>query len=212
MFKKAVPFDEETLFYFDKDDHKHVAKNGSVAWRTNNPGLISYRHALAKAHRAIGSYEQIAIFPSPKQGILAFRAWMSIPKYSFSLTEIADHYQPENPADYIEKLCALANLPPNVDLKKISSKEFERIIKAVQHLNGFSQEHQGTFTPLPKITARYTSTNFELYAVGHEELITKDEAVRRIEAHELDAVIVLKASSKRYLRSRPGHQHDSIRF
>lgn len=212
MFKKVFSFDIETLFYFDKDDRKYVAKKGSLAWRTNNPGLISYRHALAKAHRAIGSHEKVAIFPSPKQGILAFRAWLSIPKYSFSFTEIANEYQPENPDEYIKKLCALAQLPIDVNLKKISSAEFERILKAVQYLNGFSQEHQGTFTPLPKITARYSSSNFELYAVGHEELITKEEAVRRIESHELDAVIVQKANGKRYLRSRPGNQLDSIRF
>jgi hypothetical protein len=35
------------VHYFDKHDSKYVAKEGSIAWRANNPGLILSRHLRA---------------------------------------------------------------------------------------------------------------------------------------------------------------------
>src|ERR1700722_19770891 len=214
MFKKANRYDEDTLFYFDKHDSKHVAKEGSIAWRANNPGLILSRHPLAKIHNVIGAHHQIAIFPSIKHGMAAFRDWLTIPKYRYSIFEIAKYYQPDTPDEYIEELCKLAKFSKDVDFKTISEEEFEKVIKAVQCLNGFSNNQQGTLTVLPKITARYYSNNgnVELYVTGYEEFISKDEAIHRIETHRLDAVIVHKANGSIYLRSRPGHHLDRIRF
>ena len=48
--------------------------------------------------------------------------------------------------------------------------------------------------------------------MGFEELISKEEAIHRIETHRLDAVMVHKSDGGVYLRSRRGHRLDSIRF
>jgi hypothetical protein len=45
MFKKAYRCDENILFYFDNQDSKYVAEGGSIAWRANNPGLLSSRNS-----------------------------------------------------------------------------------------------------------------------------------------------------------------------
>src|ERR1700722_14147112 len=115
MFKKANRYDEDTLFYFDKHDSKHVAKEGSIAWRANNPGLILSRHPLAKIHNVIGAHHQIAIFPSIKHGMAAFRDWLTIPKYRHSIFEIAKYYQPDTHnyisiGDFVPRLAASATL------------------------------------------------------------------------------------------------------
>jgi hypothetical protein len=65
MFKKAYRYDDSVVFYFDSQDCKYVAKGGSLAWRLNNPGLISSHNPFAREFSAIGSCDQYAIFPSP---------------------------------------------------------------------------------------------------------------------------------------------------
>jgi len=214
MFLKAYRYDEDTIFYFDKQDCKHVARKGSFAWRTNNPGLIPSRHSLSKFHSAIGSHLKIAIFPSSKHGMAAFRSWLNLPKYRFSLFEIAKYYAPDAPEEYVKKICILANFPKDIDFKSISGQEFEIVIKAVQCLAGFSSDQEGTITALPKIAARYHSNDgaLEFYITGHEEFISKNEAIHRIETHRLDAVVVHKDNGSIYLRSRPGHHLNRIHF
>ncbi len=69
MLKKAYRYDDETIFYFDAQDNKYVAKDGSLTWRLNNPGLIS-SHSLAKIrYKAIGTHHQYAIFSDVLTGV-----------------------------------------------------------------------------------------------------------------------------------------------
>ena len=213
MFKKAHRYDEEVLFYFDENDNKYVATGGSIAWRTNNPGLIHSRDPLAGANNCIGAYHQVAIFPSIRQGMCAFRARMNSQKFRSSLLEIAKYYQSNTPDLYADDICKIAGLPKDINFRKLTTQEFEQIILAVQHLTGFTDK-RGSLCALPKITARYhpSGGGADFYVVGFEELISKDETIHRVETHRLDAVMVHKSDGGVYLRSRPGHRLDSIRF
>ena len=108
MFKKAHRYDEEVLFYFDEHDNKYVATGGSIAWRTNNPGLIHSRDPLARAYNFIGAIHQVAVFPSTRQGMCAFRARMNSPKFRSSILETAKYYQPNTPDLCAEEICKIA--------------------------------------------------------------------------------------------------------
>ena len=55
----------DTVFYIDAFDYRYVAKNGSLSWRINNPGLVKHYCRYAK-----------------KMGTLLYRA---ANKYSHSL-------------------------------------------------------------------------------------------------------------------------------
>ena len=38
----------EDVLYIDDADRKYTAKNGNLAWRINNPGLVKHHCRLAK--------------------------------------------------------------------------------------------------------------------------------------------------------------------
>ena len=60
----GLPVVDVTVFYFDWNDNKYIAKGGSLANRLNNPGLIPSRGPFAKQFGSIGSYKHYAIFPN----------------------------------------------------------------------------------------------------------------------------------------------------
>jgi len=50
------------------------------------------------------------------------------------------------------------------------------------------------------------------YRYDDDIVLTKSQAIKWVETHKLDAVIVHKSNGEIYLRSRPGHHFDQIRF
>lgn len=215
MFKKACGYDDYTVFYFDHHDHKHVAKGGSLAWRLNNPGLVPSHGPHAKEFASIGAHKQCAIFSHPLLGRDAHRAWLCLPKYcDVPLKEIAKHYQPKDPEAFLKKLCKLTGFPSETKPRMLSSPDFERLLTSIQYLVGFSKKNEGEFSLLPKITARFCSRDKQVdcYLAGADTVLSLPEAIRWIETHQLDAVIVHKSNGTIYLRSRPGHHFDQLRF
>jgi hypothetical protein len=98
--------------------------------------------------------------------------------------------------------------------RALSAKDFDKLLKAIQKLAGFSPENEHQVALIPKITARFYSAKqkVEFYLAGYEDLLTKNQAIKWVEAHKLDAVIVHKSNGEIYLRSRPGYHFDQIRF
>ena len=206
MYKKAIAYDSEVIFYFDAYGNKYVAKGGSLAWRTNNPGLI-HSHSILHP-QSIGACGQIAIFPSYIQGERALYDWLRLKKYYHStLIVIAKHYEPNNPENFHQKLCQLTSLKADVKLSSLSPTELKRLVWGIKKLVGFLNIGNEEFLLLPKITARFYSKNagIESYLVGTDQVINKSEAIHRVETHRLDAIIVHKKDKSVYLRSRPGH-------
>jgi len=212
--KRAYRYDE-LIFYFDAFDNKYVASGGSLAWRLNNPGLL-LSHSLHRiGYHAIGAHHQYAIFSHLVIGKEALRVWLASTKYCDSpLIEIAKYYQPNTPEAYLQQLCKITGFNPKTKPRSLSSKDFEKLLKAIQQLAGFSPENEHQFLPLPKITARYYSSNrkVEYYLAGYEHLLTKQQAIDWVETHRLDAVTVHRSNGEVYLRSRPGHHFHQIRF
>lgn len=212
--KKAYRYDDEIIFYFDAFDNKYVAKGGSLAWRLSNPGLLLSHSLHRTGYNAIGAYHQYAIFAHPIIGKDALRAWICSAKYfDSSLIEIAKYYLPSNPKEYLNQLFAICGFSPEIIPRSLSVKDFDKLLKAIQKLAGFSPENEHQVALLPKITARFYSIKrkVEFYLAGYEDLLTKSQAIKRVEAHKLDAVIVHKSNGEIYLRSRPGHHFDQIR-
>jgi len=215
MFKKAYRYDDETVFYFDEQDNKYVAKGANLTWRLNNPGLLPSRSLAKIKCKIIGTHHQYAIFPDFQMGKNALRSWMRSSKYfDSSLKEIAKHYQSGYAESYLKQLCELTGLTSQTKLSSLSSIDFEKLLNAIQKLAGFSFENDHPFSLLPKITAKFHSKDrtIESYLVGYETILSKQEAIQWIESHELDAVIVHRKEGDVYLRSRPGHHFNQIHF
>lgn len=215
MFKKAFPYDDEVVFYFDKFDNKFVANGGSLAWRLNNPGLIHSRSGVAVKNGSIGSYQKYAIFPDLNQGEKALIAWLLLKtNFNSNLKTLAKHYQPENHTLFLDKLCVLASLTPEVRVSSLTKKQFDSLIWSIKKLSGFSKTGDENFNPLPKITSRFCSGSAteDLYLVGNDQYLTKQEAITWVKTHRLDAVIVNRKDGVINLRSRPGHHFRTLSF
>ncbi len=215
MLKKACRYDDETVFYFDGHDNKYVVIGGGLACRLNNPGLLLSHSLYRTGYHSIGSYHQYAIFADPLIGKEALRAWICTTKHCDSpLIEIAKYFQPINPEQYLNQLCAITGFAPQIKPRSLPLKDLERLLIAVQKLAGFAPENKRPLLLLPKITAKFYSANrkIELYLAGYENLLIKTQAIEWVSAHKLDAVTVHKSNGEVYLRSRPGHHSDQIRF
>ena len=211
MYIKAFSHDDDIIFYFDGYDNKYVAKGGTLAWRTNNPGLV-HSHSTSRPH-SIGACGQTSIFSSPQLGEKALTNWLHCKRYYHStLIAIAKHYEPNNPDNFLNTLCQLTHLKDIVKLSSFSKKEFQTLIWGLKQLSGFASNGTEEFHILPKITARFYSENakVETYLVGSDQFLTKAEAIHWVETHRLDAVIVHKSNGSTYLRSRPGHHLNKI--
>ena len=213
--KKTYRYDDEIIFYFDAFDNKYVASGGSLAWRLNNPGLLLSHSLYRTGYKAIGAYHQYAIFSHPLLGQEALRAWICSTKYYDSpLIEIAKYYQPSHPEKYLSELCAITGFAPQTIPRSLLTNDFEKLLRALQKLAGFSPENEHQMSLLPKITARFYTVGrkVEYYLAGYDNLLSKNQALEWVETHKLDAVIVHKSNGEVYLRSRPGHHFDQIRF
>ena len=63
----------ETALYIDASDRKFAAKNGNLAWRINNPGLIKHHSHFARKNGSIGAWDKFAIFSNPLEGHQALK-------------------------------------------------------------------------------------------------------------------------------------------
>lgn len=213
--KKAYRYDDEIVFYFDAFNNKYIAKGGSLAWRLNNSGLL-LSHSLHRiGYKSIGTYHNYAIFSHSLLSQEALRAWICSTKYyDCPLIEIAKYYQPKNSEEYLDQLCTITGFPLETVPRSLLTHDFEKLLRAFQKIAGFSPENEHKLSLLSKITARFYSIDrkVEYYLVGYDTLLKKSQAIEWVETHKLDAVIVHKSNGEMYLRSRPGHHFDQIRF
>ena len=119
MYRFAYKYTEEVIFYFDSAGNKYVTTGGNLAWRINNPGLVSSHSHFSRANGAIGSCGRYAIFSDPLDGRKALSAWLHSKKYyNSSIKTLADYYQPKNSDRFIAQLTSLAKI--SADKKKFS--------------------------------------------------------------------------------------------
>ncbi|MGA8163970.1 MAG: hypothetical protein WB791_02970 [Waddliaceae bacterium] len=215
MFLRATAYNENVIFYFDWADNKYVAVGGTLAWRLNNPGLVHSHSGVALKNGAIGTFQKFAIFPNSTLGEKALVEWLYLKKYFDSpLIAVAQHYQPKNPKMFLVKLCDLSSVDADSKPSNLTKKQFGILLWAIKKLANFSSQGNENFFVLPKIISRFHSKNgdTELYLVGNDQFLTKPEAIRWVETHQLDAVLVHRVDGSIYLRSRPGHHFNKLQF
>src|SRR5262249_8969972 len=147
------------------------------------------------------------------EGVRALQQWLRIQRKDL-LLKIARHLQPDSSRECVERLCQLTSLTKETDGTQLSTEEMQRLVRAIKMLTDFSAYALQLFSLTPRIVARFLSKDrsVEFDLTSHEDCLSKDEAETQITSHRLDAVIVHKADGSVYLRSRPGHHRNQIRF
>lgn len=207
MFKSAVAYSEDVVFYFDRLGNKYVAQGGNLAWRLNNPGLVRSRSHFAGKNGSIGSYNGFAIFSSPQEGRKTLIELLRTKKYSTStLKTIGQLYQPQNPEGHAYHLSSILSISLEKKINSFSKEEFDRLIIAIEKSCGYSPSGSEKFILLPKIYAHIESSQGkDLYLIVNNALLSKDEVVEWISTHRLDGVLVHQNDGNIYIRSRPAY-------
>lgn len=208
MYRTAYRQDENTVCYFDKCGNKHVCKNGNLARRINNPGLVKSHSHYASINGSIGSHQGFAIFSDSKQGHKALSDWLHSKKYyNSNIRVIADHYQPKNKEAFAYTLSSLTAIPLVKKINTLTKIEFEKLLKTIEKLCSFELIGNEESFILPKITAKIENCvdKEDTYLIGMDVVLSKKEAMEWIKTSRLDAVIVHQKNGSLHLRSRPAH-------
>ncbi len=206
--------EDETALYIDASDRKYAAKNGNLAWRINNPGLIRHHSPVAKKNGSIGVWGKFAIFSNVLQGHQALKAWLCSKKiYQSDLHTLAAYYQPKLSEQCAQNLASAIGVRTETKIKDLSQTQLESLIASIEKLCGFVHRGDEEFLLLPKIAAKIECPGKEdLYLVGKDLTLTHSEAIDWIVSHRLDAVIVHRPSGSTHLRSRPRYRMQTLKL
>ena len=204
----------ETVLFIDDSDRKYAAKNGNVAWRINNPGLVKHHCRLVRKNGSIGAWDKFAIFSNPLQGHQALIEWLqSKTVYQLDLYAIGKYYQPNSSEQFAQQLSSAIGVPETTKLKDLTQAKFESLAHSIEKLCGFARIGNEEFFLLPKIAAKIECPEKEdLYLVGKEVTLMHREAVNWINSHRLDAVVVHRPNGSTYLRSRPRYHMQTLKL
>lgn len=134
----------KSIIYTDENGRQTIKKNGSPAWRNNNPGNI-IKGSWATRHGAIGDDGKFAIFPDVDTGRKAkkelitgkYGDYESIRKMIRVYAPKSDNNDPETYADHIEKWTGLD--ADNTKIKDLKPEEMEKLLDAMQRQEGFQE-------------------------------------------------------------------------
>ena len=122
-------------------DGTTVRRQGSRAWRNNNPGNIEYGD-YAKTMGAIGSDGRFAIFPNYETGRRAKeRLLFETSSYrNLTLDQAINRYAPSfenNTSAYIQNVSQSAGIDPNTRMIDIPQSARQEILNAFEQQEGF---------------------------------------------------------------------------
>lgn len=213
MVYKTAWREGETVLFIDALDCKYAAKNGNVAWRINNPGLVKHHCPFARKNGSIGTWDKFAIFSNPLQGHQALKDWLrSKTIIQSNLYVIGKHYQ-SIVKQFAQNLASSIGVLITTKIKDLTQNEFESLVYFIEKLCGFTRIGNEEHFLLPKIAAKIECPGKEdLYLIGKDVTLTHQEAIKWVVTHHLDAVVVHLPNGNTYLRSRPRYHMPVLRF
>src|SRR5574337_432171 len=125
-FRKAKTANKGMTVVYSGDSSVLVKKNGTIAWRNNNPGNLVCG-SFSKSHGAVGCNNGKAVFPDTEAGRKAQTALLKTPKYQNStIEETIKAYAPpkENPTEkYIQYVTNKTGMSRDKKLSDMTSQE-----------------------------------------------------------------------------------------
>jgi hypothetical protein len=122
-------------------DGQVVRRDGTRAWRNNNPGNIEFGD-FAKSKGAVGSDGRFAVFPTYEAGRAAKSALLfeSSSYRSLSLAAAISRYAPSNENDtdaYIREVAAAVGVEPFTPMSSLSKGQRTAMLDAMERVEGF---------------------------------------------------------------------------
>lgn len=147
-YKSAKRGKGRTVVY-SGDSSVHIRKDGTIAWRNNNPGNMKCNQGdFAKRHGAIGCDGTFAIFPDTETGRKAQVDLLKTRKYqNKSLRDVIKTYSPDgNEANYIKYVTSKTGLSVDTKLGDLKPQKFNSLTIAMRR---FEYSLSGSEVTLP---------------------------------------------------------------
>ncbi|MDR1027700.1 MAG: hypothetical protein LBL46_04770 [Rickettsiales bacterium] len=141
LWEADVDAANRTVVYND-GLHEITKSGGSISWRTNNPGNLSYgSEAAAIKYGAIGAYPlnkwNYGVFPTEEAGQKALEDWLN--KHgNETVSEAMNRYAPPEDNDtgaYREHLASKLDIDQHI--KDLSEKQMADLTAAIKQHEGF---------------------------------------------------------------------------
>lgn len=198
--KNGVPY----IVYIEANGNKYFRKGGSFAWRNTNPGNITSAGGFARRHGAIGSDGRFAIFPDFPTGRDALRALITGPTYRvLTIYNAVARYAPDTENDtprYRRQVADFTGLDINRRISTLSFNEVGNLLDAIQRIEGWIVGTDNYIKKVIRTKVDRRGRLVEFLIEGENEYIDKNEAIRRAEEMEIDAVVVA-GSGGTYIRA-----------
>ena len=147
-----------TIVYEDSEGARLLKKEGSPAWRNNNPGNMESRD-FAKSRGAIGDDGRFAVFPNYDTGRKAMESLLKTESYKENtLEEAINRYAPNHENDtnrYIDFIKGKASIRKDQRLRELTDDQFKSVADAIERFEGYIQ---GEEVPIPRHKPVYDAT------------------------------------------------------
>ncbi len=209
MFSKAFKGKGLSVIYVN-GKKRFVKKGGTRTWRNNNPGNLK-TGVHTRIQGSIGNVGGFAVFPSYEKGLQAL-VWL-LKKQTYqnkTVFDMVSSFAPKednnDPEQYRKLIREKTGLNINKKIKDLSEKEFNRLVSAIQQIEGNKTGTEEEFYVKSIIDIetdkRNTITAYLVEGVGWK---SKPEVINLIEEGRVDAVIVEKNGSI-FIRTRPDEE------
>lgn len=124
------------------DNGKTVRREGTRAWRNNNPGNIEYGE-FAKSQGAVGTDGRFAVFPTYQAGRDAKAALIfeSSSYRDLSISDAISRYAPafeNDTGSYTDQVAAAAGVSSDATMSSLSPKQRTAVLDAMERVEGFA--------------------------------------------------------------------------
>lgn len=212
-----------SVVYYDTEGNKTIryyeknGKTGSHAWRNNNPGNLIYGDGShAKATGCIGKAKKRPVFPDYETGKQSMRLLLKKDFYQkLTLNELPRKYTGVKPGEldtqevitYRKVIRVLSKLDMERTLKSLNDEEYEKLLKAMETHEGWSEGHE-EFVEVKKIACvrvnkKHVISEYLIKDLKQEKWHLKESAVAMAEEGCLYAIVV-HAKTGSYLRPKYG--------
>ncbi len=210
MFTRAEKGEGLSVEYHRNDGGKLIKTGGTPAWRNNNPGNIRSIGSFASENGSIGEANKFAIFPDYETGRRASARLLRGKGYwDLSIFDAIARYAPakdkNDVANYRKLLRKLTNLKLERKLKSLNPDEFQKVIDAIQRVEGWTQGSERVIEPAKITMVRRNKKGVIVsYLIDGKKWISKPQLIALIEKNGgVDAVVVYSSRGDPFIRMRP---------
>jgi hypothetical protein len=203
---KAEQGPGSSVIYIDENGKKWIFEKGTRCWRNQNSGNMVVGK-VSRRNGMIGKAGGFAVFPDYETSNKTLKDLLLNEYGNFNLIKLMNKYAPpkENKTKkYIEHIKKKTGVSENTLIKNYSSKEFEKLWRAIELMERWEEGTIKEFSSAGQITKVKKNKKgiITSYLVDGLGWLSKREAIQLALENKIQAVVVKRAGSK-FLRSHP---------